>query len=121
MNHVHFLGVRSDVPELLKSMDGFVYSTDHDTFGIAVVEAMAAGLPVVVNDWPVMNEVCGDDAVYFKSKDPEDCADKIELLLAELPQRKEAARKNAEIVRRKYSIESYIERLAKIYENNCYR
>lgn len=119
MSNVYFLGTRSDVPSLLKAMDGFVYSTAHDTFGIAVVEAMAVGLPVVVNDWPVMKEVCGDMAYYFCSKDVEDCAAAIEKLLAELPQRKDAAKKNAASVRKKYSIDNYIETLAKIYENSC--
>ena len=30
LTNVHFMGGRGDVPELLRSMDGFVYSTDHD-------------------------------------------------------------------------------------------
>lgn len=115
MNHVHFLGARSDVPSLLKSMDGFIYSTNHDTFGIAVVEAMAVGLPVLVNDWPVMNEVCGEAVAYFKSKNAEDCANEIEKFLAELPQRKELAKQNAELVRKRFSIEAYIERLCNVY------
>ena len=118
MNHVHFMGARSDVPALLKAMDGFVYSTDHDTFGIAVVEAIAAGLPVVVNDWPVMQEIGGDAVAYFRSKDVESCAEAIEQLLAELPRRKEAAKKNAAVFRKKYSIESYIETITKVYESN---
>ncbi len=117
MTNVHFMGGRGDVPELLKTMDGFVYSTDHDTFGIAVVEAMVAGLPVLVNDYAVMKEVCGDAVAYFRSKDVEDCAEKIEQLLADLPQKKEATRKTAEVVKKKYSIENYIDKLAKIYEN----
>ncbi len=33
---VHFLGTRNDVPAILQNIDAFVYSTDHDTFGIAV-------------------------------------------------------------------------------------
>lgn len=115
MNHVHFMGGRSEVPELLKTMDGFVYSTDHDTFGIAVVEAMAAGLPVVVNDWPVMKEICGDMVSYFRSKDVDDCAEAIENLLAELPELKKAAEKNANEVRNKYSIQAYIARLKEVY------
>lgn len=119
MSNIHFLGARSDVPALLKSMDGFVYSTDHDTFGIAVVEAMAAGLPVVVNDWPVMKEVCGDMASYFCSKDAEDCANAIEKLLAELPQRKEMALARAKQVREAYSIEAYLARLNAVYSVMC--
>ena len=119
INNIHFLGARSDVPALLKTMDGFVYSTAHDTFGIAVVEAMAVGLPVVVNDWPVMKEVCGDAAAYFKSKDVEDCADAIVELLAELPQRKDAAKRNAAIIRNKYSIEAYLARLNAVYCVKC--
>ena len=119
LTNVHFMGGRGDVPELLKSMDGFVYSTDHDTFGIAVVEAMAVGLPVVVNDYAVMKEVCGDMVTYYKSKDVGDCADAIEKLLAELPERKETAKKNAEVIRKRYSIEAYLARLNAVYGVKC--
>ena len=123
LKHVHFLGARSDVPALLKVMDGFIYSTAHDTFGIAVVEAMYAGLPVVVNDWPVMKEVCGEaenNAIaYFKSKDAEDCADAIEKLLEDLtksnPEFKKRCAHNALWVRERYSIDVYIDRLQNIY------
>lgn len=123
MTHVHFLGARSDVPALLKAMDGFVYSTDHDTFGIAVVEAMYAGLPIVVNDWSVMKEVCGESinkaVTYFKTKDVEDCASVIEKLLKCISEStaefKKRSANNAQWVRERYSIEAYIERLHHIY------
>lgn len=117
--HVHFMGGRGDVPELLRQMDGFVYATRNDTFGIAVVEAMAAGLPVVVNDHPVMKEVCGDagDAVrYFRTDDVDDAAAKIEALLSNIEDSKQAAKANAEIVRERYSIEHHIKQLETIYK-----
>ncbi|MGQ9662660.1 MAG: glycosyltransferase [Kiritimatiellia bacterium] len=44
---VDFLGYRSDVPELLRLFDVFVYPTATEGFGLAVVEAMAAGVPVL--------------------------------------------------------------------------
>lgn len=47
--HVHFLGSRTDVPDLLASADVFVLPTRGETFGRAVVEAMAAGIPVVAS------------------------------------------------------------------------
>ena len=123
LNNVHFLGGRGDVPALLKAMDGFVYSSVHDTFGIAVVEAMAVGLPIVVNDYAVMKEVCGENennaVIYFKSKDVEDCAAAIEKLLAELTSPSDQfinqCANNAQGVRNRYSIEAYITRLYHIY------
>ncbi len=46
---VHFAGVRSDPERLLAAADGLVFPSRYDAFGNAVLEAMAAGLPVVVS------------------------------------------------------------------------
>lgn len=120
LENVHFLGSRDDVPEILKSIDGFVYSTEHDTFGIAVIEAMAAERPVVVNDWPVMTEVCGEGNAglrYFKTDDIDDAAAKITALVKDIDQSKVIAKENAKIIRKKYSIETHVNNLHKIYQS----
>ena len=116
---VFFLGGRGDVPSILPRLDAFVYSTECDSFGIAVVEAMAAGIPVVVNDWEVMGEISdhGTLAALYKTLDVEDCLDKIEDLASHLTERKAAARDVAGIVRSRYSIENHILNLNKVYES----
>ncbi len=40
-------GYRTDVPNLLAAMDCFVFPSRAEAFGLVVIEAMAAGLPVV--------------------------------------------------------------------------
>jgi len=44
---VHLLGVRADVPDLLAACDIFALASDYEGLPVAVIEAMAAGLPVV--------------------------------------------------------------------------
>jgi glycosyltransferase involved in cell wall biosynthesis len=56
-DRVLFLGARRDVPELLASADLFLLGSDTEQMPLAILEAMAAGLPVVataVGDVPEM-------------------------------------------------------------------
>lgn len=55
---IKFLGRRSDVPALLGQMDVFAFSTtEAEGFGIALIEAMAAGVPIVASDVGACREV----------------------------------------------------------------
>jgi glycosyltransferase involved in cell wall biosynthesis len=48
--HVELLGNRSDIPELLSNAAAFVLSTHTEGISIALLEAMASGLPIVATD-----------------------------------------------------------------------
>ncbi|MCM3887280.1 glycosyltransferase [Frankia sp. R82] len=54
---VHFLGARSDIPAVLSAFDVLVSPSRDETFGLAVVEAVANGLPVVYGQAPALSEL----------------------------------------------------------------
>jgi glycosyltransferase involved in cell wall biosynthesis len=57
-----FTGVRSDVARIMRSADAFLFPSAWEGLGGAVVEAVAAGLPMVVSDLPAIREIfdiCG--------------------------------------------------------------
>ena len=55
---VKFLGARNDVEKLLNKFDIFVFSTTNDEgFGIAMVEAMGKGLPIIASDVGACREI----------------------------------------------------------------
>lgn len=115
---IFFMGGRSDVPAILQYMDGFVYATNRDTFGIAVIEAIASGLPAIVNDWSVMKEVTNDGewASLYETNNVIDCADQIEDFMKNKDWRKEKTLKNAEMVRQHFGIDNHIRNLNEVYE-----
>lgn len=61
-NDVLFLGLRSDVPDLLQAMDVLVFPSFYEGFPGVVLEAQAAGLPCLISD-TITKEVVITDIV----------------------------------------------------------
>ena len=68
---IHFLGRRNDVAQILKMSDVIVQSSHWEGFGLAAVEGMAAGKPVVASDVPGLSDVVKGAGVLFAPG--EDC------------------------------------------------
>ena len=49
-HQVKFYGFRKDIPEMLQGADCFVFPSKREGLGIAALEAMAAGLPLITSD-----------------------------------------------------------------------
>lgn len=116
-SYVSFVGSRNDVPQILAQSDAFIYYTNYDTFGIAVVEAMAAGIPVFVNDWDVMKEITenGVYATLYNSNDINDLLNKFNLFLSDKSVYRTQAQRASITVRNQFGINNYIYELEKLY------
>jgi glycosyltransferase involved in cell wall biosynthesis len=58
---VHFLGVREDIPEVLGASDVFVFASKSEASPLSVMEALAAGLPIVGTAVGSVPEMVVDD------------------------------------------------------------
>lgn len=68
---IKFLGDRQDVPELLSVFDVFIFTSRWEPFGIVVLEAFAAKVPIVGFSVPGMKEIIekGGGGILIKGRD----------------------------------------------------
>jgi glycosyltransferase involved in cell wall biosynthesis len=59
-----------DIPALLRASDVFLTATRFETFGMAVLEAMAFGLPIVAPRIGGLEEIVGDDCGLLVNAEP---------------------------------------------------
>ncbi len=107
----HFLGRRDDLPRLLGSATVVVVpSLWAEAFGLTVVEAMAAGVPVVATRTGGIPELIADGqtGLLVPPNDPEALADAINRLLGDAALRTRVVRQAREAARREYSIDKAI-------------
>lgn len=71
-------------------------NTGGESFGIVLVEAMAAGAAVVASDLPAFRNVGGDAVRYFRTKDSDDLANAVVSVLTDNPARDAMASRGIE-------------------------
>lgn len=69
-----------ELKALYKGAYGFVSASLHEGFGLPGVEALAFGLPLLVSNIEVFNEIYDNAAIYFNPLDPADIGEKMNLL-----------------------------------------
>lgn len=116
-DRVHFLGKRSDIPDVLSALDIFVLSSLHEGLPVAVIEAMMMGLPSVVSDIEPLVEVSGEGryAKVFRRKDAEDLAEKLISLVEDSARRTQLGAAAKEWAQTQFSIETHLANLSSLY------
>ena len=74
-SRIHFLGFRSDVPDLLRSADCLVAPTRYEAYGLGVHEALCCGLPALVSATAGVAERYPPDLSDLLLPNPEDSVD----------------------------------------------
>jgi glycosyltransferase involved in cell wall biosynthesis len=112
---VHFLGVRSDVPNLLAAADAVVLSSKHEGMSLSVLEGMASGKPMIASDVEGMRDLVGGAGLLF----PQGDADALAALIREVCENPEKAREIGRKCRERamqYDIAETTKRYHALYE-----
>jgi glycosyltransferase involved in cell wall biosynthesis len=115
-SRVHFLGERRDVPGLLAASDLFLFPSRWEGMGLALLEAMAAGVPALASDLPAIREFAPARCLVR----PDDPAAWSRAVSRALAASSELIARTPELesrVRRKYGINRMVDAYARTYES----
>ena len=86
-----------------------------EQYGMALVEAMACGLPIVTTKTGAIGEVCGDAAIYVKPTDANDLQSKLERLIESESLRRTLAEKSRTRAKARYDCTKTAKAIDELY------
>jgi glycosyltransferase involved in cell wall biosynthesis len=115
---VVFTGFRADIPSVMASFTLFAFPSHAESFGVVLIEAMAAGLPVVSTNCDGVVDIVVDGAtgLFVPPGDPEALASAIERLLEDAGLRSRLGAAGRARVLSHFDLAAGIGKLEQIYE-----
>lgn len=116
-NRVVFAGERDDVPVILSALDIFVLPSLTEGFPLAILEALAAGRPVIATRVGGIPEIIADNhtGLLIKPGDPAELALAVAGLLTDRERTLSLARAGQLYVKEKFSAEQMVRRVEEEY------
>lgn len=117
--NIYFLGRRNDVEEILSASDIFVLPSISEAFPFSIVEAMAAGKPVVATDVGANSEIIlnNKSGLLVVTESSCDLADAISMLLSDNDLMKSMGKVGREIVENNFQMDQVVSKYIDIYED----
>lgn len=117
-SHVHFVGYKSNVFEVLKQMDIFVLSSRTEGCPIVILEAMSVGLPVVATSVGGNPELVqdGETGILVPYNNPAKLARAIVYLLLNREKALKMGKKGHDIAFTEFHPSKFVKRLEILYE-----
>ena len=113
---VHVLGQRVDVPRLLAASDVYVLSSRREGLALSLLEAMAAGLALIVSELPENVEAVGDTGVVIGCGDVAGFTAAIERLGHDASERRVLGGRAKERANREFGLEAMVRQTREVYE-----
>ncbi len=115
---VEFLGIRQDVPELMRTSKILVLPSRWEGLPMVILEAMANKVPIVASAVGGIPEVISDavSGLLVEPENADELAAKIDVLLNDSSLRNRLSETAFEKVRTEYSIEEYCKNILTLYE-----
>lgn len=117
LEKVQFKGLHRNIEQVLPHYDLFISGSLYEGHPVSVLEAMAAGIPLLLSDIPVMHEAAQEFAVYFDLADTQDFVEKIMFLKNNEPALLDVSSKGREFAGNNFRKEEYLRKLVNIYKN----
>lgn len=107
----------NEVPNVLNNIDVFCVTSNKESFGVALLEAMACEVPVVATNADGFSEVMidGKTGYIVEKKNVEQIAEALEKLLKDKEQRIQFGKNGRKRVIEKYNWEDNVKKMEKIY------
>jgi len=117
-DHVHFIGFRKDIPDLLHSFQCFVSASLSEGLGLNVLEAMAASVPVVVSGVGGILDFTEDEVngLLIPLRSSTDIAIKILTLMQDDDLSRQLVHNAVERVKTHFSLDSMGKKTADVYQ-----
>jgi len=111
-------GFSSDMESAYRAADIFVFASYYEGMGGALIEAMAAGLPCVCTDLPVLREVIGakEGALFFKMGDARDLATQLQRVIEAPDLRKQLSQNALERFSSTFTNETVLAQMVSMYQ-----
>jgi glycosyltransferase involved in cell wall biosynthesis len=118
-HRIHFLGLRTDIPDVLGAADVFVLSSDFEGNPLSVMEAMSSGLPIVstaAGGVPDLFE-CGKEGLIVKPGDVQGLSGAMAYLLGNRGVRRALGSSAAQRARGRFDVSQMVQAYEALYED----
>jgi glycosyltransferase involved in cell wall biosynthesis len=118
---IHFLGARSDARRLLGMADFYIHPGRGEGFGLAVVEAMLAGVPVIAaRDGAFVEYIShGRTGMLFCPGDAQDLADTVQMLASNNARAEAIAQAARQYCRKAFDIHAFADSVCGFLHEAC--